>query len=167
MDIFSQKKLLIRLVVVLAVINIFSIGIMLWNGLRNDQKKDEPPREERRNLSDILKKELNLTDNQAAQIKNLREEFFCKERELSSLIKIERDSMNTLMFNKNTDEQLVKSLARRVSDNDYKMEMLRYEQAKQMKSICSTEQLEKFGSLVREIRDYLKPENKPEKRPND
>ena len=161
MDIFSQKKFLIRLVVVLAVLNIFSIGVLLWNGLRNNQRRDNPPREERRDLSDILKKELNLSEKQTEQIKILRQEFFSKERELSSIIKIERDSMNTLMFNKNTDEQLVQSLARRVSENDYKMEMLRYEQAKQMKSICSAEQLDKFGSLVIEIRDYLKPEKQP------
>jgi Spy/CpxP family protein refolding chaperone len=167
MDIFSQKKVLIRLVVILAILNVMSVGIMLWNGIVINNSRNIPPRVEKRDLSTILKNELNLTDQQAEQIKEIRDDFFKEERKLSSVIKMERDSMNTLMFNKNTDEQLVKSIARRVAENDYQMEMLRFEQAKQMKSICSKEQLEKFGSLVREIRDYFKPDNKHENRPAD
>ena len=52
-------------------------------------------------------------------------------------------------------------LAKRVSEYEYKMELLRYEQAQQFKSICTPEQREKFEALVKEIRDYFKPNNQP------
>ena len=71
--------------------------------------------------------------------------------------------MNAAMFNKTIDEETVKALAQRISDNDYEMEMMRFEQAKEFKSICNDEQLEKFEGLVKEIRDYFKPEEKPKK----
>jgi hypothetical protein len=43
---------------------------------------------------------------------------------------------------------------------------LRIEQSKQLKSICTPEQLDKFESLVIEIRDYLRPNNQKQKREN-
>ena len=41
--------------------------------------------------------------------------------------------------------------------------MSRYEQAKELKKICTPEQMEKFETLVLEIRDYFKPD-KPTKK---
>ena len=78
-------------------------------------------------------------------------------------VRNERDSMNTVMFNKNNNEELVKSLAKRISDNEYQMELLRFDQAKEFKSICTPEQLEKFEGLIKEIRDYFRPDNQPPK----
>jgi hypothetical protein len=37
------------------------------------------------------------------------------------------------------------------------------EQAQQLKTICTPQQLEKFDKLVIEIRDYFRPDNRPPK----
>ena len=102
-----------------------------------------------------------MTAEQTEQIKRLRENVFEKEKELTEVIRAERDSMNVAMFNKNTNEDEVKVLANRISTNEYKMEMIRLEQSKQLKTICTAEQLEKFEKLVLEIRDYFRPDNQP------
>jgi Spy/CpxP family protein refolding chaperone len=65
--------------------------------------------------------------------------------------------MNALMFNKLTDEAVVKALARGIAESEYQMELLRLEQAQNLKAICTPEQLEQFEALVKEIRDYFKP----------
>jgi Spy/CpxP family protein refolding chaperone len=109
-----------------------------------------------------LKQELNLNDSQVEQIQQLRSDFFEKEKVLARAIRAKRDSMNLVMFNKQTDEQLLKRLAREVADGEYEMELLRIAQAQQLKSICNPEQLEKFEGLVREIRDYFRPDNRPQ-----
>ena len=83
------------------------------------------------------------------------------------MIRSERDSMNLQMFNINTNEEKLKQLALNVSQNEYKMELLRIEQARQLKSICTPKQLEKFSSLVKEIRDYFKPQDRPGRRTPD
>lgn len=44
------------------------------------------------------------------------------------------------------------------------MELLRFEQAKELKSICNDKQQEKFEKLVKEIRDYFRPDNQPTNR---
>ncbi len=166
MDVFAQRKLLIRIVIILVFLNVFSIGIFLWK----DFSHKPPPREnreEQRDVSDVLKNQLNLSEKQVQQFKDIRSGFFDKEKALSKVIRAERDSMNEAMFNKNTSEDLIKSLAKAVADNEYQMELLRYEQSKQLKAICTPEQMEKFGELVKEIRDYFRPDNKPERKRKD
>jgi periplasmic protein CpxP/Spy len=163
MDIFSQKKLLIQIVILLVLLNLFLIGFFLCKDMLR-----KPPRQGNetgfRDVSDVLKRELNLSKDQVDQIKVLRSSYFETEEALAAVIKGERDSINMIMFNKSTNEELVRSLARRVADNDYKMELLRFEQAQKLKSICTPEQLEKFENLIIEIRDYFRQDNRPVKK---
>lgn len=158
MDIFSQKKMLLRLVVVLALLNVALIVFFAFKGERYDERKRGY-----RDVSGILEKELELNKKQVRQIDSLRAGFLQSEKVLAKTIRAERDSMNQLMFNKNTNDTLVLALARRVAENDYKMELLRIEQAKSFKSICTPAQRDKFEGLVKEIRDYFRPDNQPKK----
>ena len=163
MDIFAQNKILTRLVIVLVVINIISITLFVWKGTSHNPP---PPNEqnEGKDVSLILQKELKLSESQTEEIRKLRIDFFQKEKELETTIRDERDSMNVAMFNKSINDTLIVSLAKRVSENEYKMELLRFEQAKQFKALCTPEQLEKFNALVLEIRDYFKPEKEPKRK---
>ena len=163
MEIFSQNKLLIRCVIFLALLNVFSIGIFLWKEFHHGPLLF-PKNETYHDVSGILQRELNLTTQQTEQIKRLRSDFFEKETILTASIRNERDSINQLMFNKDTDTTLVKALAKRVADNEYQMELYRFEQAQQLKDICTPEQMNKFNGLVREIRDYFRPDNQPKRR---
>ncbi len=163
MDIFNQKKILVRIVVVLIVLNVILIGVILSNDfIRKPRRTTEM--KENREVSSILKRELSLSETQFEQIKNLRSAFFEKERILEATIRTERDSMNSEMFNQTIDEKRIQSLAKRIADNDYRMELLRFEQAKALRTVCTPEQLEKFNGLVKEIRDYFRPDNKPKRK---
>jgi LTXXQ motif family protein len=159
MDIFNQNKQLKRLVVVLTILNFFLIGFFLWKDVLH-----RPPSGNSRDFSDVsnvLEKELNLSPPQVEQMKSIRSAFFDKEKVLSTTIRSERDSMNVGMFNKNTSEVAMKILARNIAENEYKMELLRLQQAQELKAICTEAQQEKFEALVLEIRDYFRPNNPP------
>jgi protein CpxP len=166
MDIFTQKKILVRIVILLTVLNILLIGLFLWKDFFH---RPPPPvnanininYNEPRDISRILERELKLSKDQVNQIMNIRTVFFEKEKVLEKTIQSKRDSMNSVMFIAKTDEELVRSLAMRVADNEFNMEMLRFEQAKEFKSVCNPDQLQKFESLIREIRDYLQSNDKP------
>ena len=163
MDIFAQKKLLVRLFVILVAVNLISLGFFVF---KDYFRKPPPPPQnnnviENKDVSDILKKELNLTEKQTEQIKQIRANFPEKEKVLREVLNKERDSINAAIFSKNANEELIKGLARRIADNEYQVELLRYEQAKELKNVCTPEQLEKFQTLVNEIRDYFR--GKPQK----
>lgn len=163
MDVFTQNKILIRVIIVLVVFNLIFIALILREDFR-PRSHQSPKINGKGDISALLKRELNLDENQTRQIRDLRLAFFEKERILASAIRSERDSMNELMFSNNTNDLQIKSLAKRIADNDNQMELLRYEQALKLKSICTPVQLEKFNGLVKEIRDYFRPDPKPDKK---
>ena len=175
MDVFAQKKMLIRVVFFLAFLNLSAMGVFIWKEfiqkpphLRgdfrppSDNHRNPPPHHEmnKNHLSRILKDKLELDDNQVKLFDKLRTEFHNKENLVLKKLRAGRDSMNVEMFSKNTDDKLLNSVAKRVSENEFKMEMLKIEQAKKLKAICTPKQLEKFENLMREIRDYFKPEHR-------
>ena len=61
------------------------------------------------------------------------------------------------MFNKNCNEQKLVSIARKIGDNEYRIELSKINQSKQLKAICNASQLEKFQDLMFEMRDYSHP----------
>lgn len=159
MDIFAQNKVLLRLVVALIVLNIAAITGMWWVNSRSastveNARRPEPQAER---LIEVLRENLELRPEQVDQFRTIRKSFFEKERVLATTIRAGRDSMNTLMFRHQTDSALVRAVARRVADNEYIMELLRIEQAEQLKQVCTPEQQQRFENYMREIRDYLKP----------
>jgi len=167
MDIFTQKKLLFRIVILLAVLNIFSLGIFFGKDIFHkppqQERSDNNKSNDNRDVLSILERELNLTEKQSEEFKKIRSDFPDKERAVREVLNKERDSLNEEAFKNNPDEEKIKSLARKIADNEYKVELLRYEQAKEMKAVCTPEQQEKFEVLIKEIRDYLR-DNKQRKK---
>jgi Spy/CpxP family protein refolding chaperone len=158
MDIFTQKKYFVRVIIGLAAVN---IALMLWITFSYENRA--PKQQDLATLLTILKKELQLTPNQVAQIETLRADYFAKEKELLQLVQSKRDSMNVEMFLKTTDPVLMKALAERLAEHKVELEWIRYEQSQTFKAICTTEQLDKFGNLVKEIRRYFKSDEPPQK----
>jgi Spy/CpxP family protein refolding chaperone len=158
MDIFTQKKYFVRVIIGLAAVN---IALMLWITFSYENRA--PKQQDLATLLTILKKELQLTPNQVAQIETLRADYFAKEKELLQLVQSKRDSMNVEMFLKTTDPVLMKALAERLAEYKVELEWIRYEQSQTFKAICTPEQLDKFGNLVKEIRRYFKSDEPPQK----
>lgn len=162
MDIFTQNKILIRTIVVLIVMNVASIGLFIFKEIKpNHEPLLFPKNEEYKDVSGILKTELNLTDKQAIQFNQIRKRNFEKQAALKQIIRDNKDAMNVEMFNKNSNLLKIKFLSRQIAENEYKMEMLRFDQAQELKAVCNENQLEKFQDLVLEIRDYFRPDNQP------
>lgn len=165
MDIFTQQKIFIRTIIILVALNIGLIGFLIFKEMKPRHEPLLFPRNEQyKDLTNILKKELNLSDTQVAQFDEIRKRNFKKQADLTLIMRNDKDAMNSEMFNKNTDEFKIRALAQQSSENEYKMEMLRFAQAKELKAVCNADQLNKFQDLVLEIRDYFRPDNQPKRR---
>ena len=163
MDVFNQKKVLTRIIVFLILLNLITISFFVLK-----ESHHEPllfhKNEAYKDVTNVLKKELHLNDKQLKDFNNIRERFFEKEVVLKQTIKYQKDSMNVEMFNKNSNDNLIELLALKISQNEYKMELIRYEQAQELKAVCTPEQQERFQNLVIEIRDYFRPDNQPQRK---
>lgn len=165
MDIFRKQKIVSRTIIILVILNILLISLLFWKQMKpNHEPLLFPKNETYKDVSIILKKELNLNEKQVSNLDEIRERYYRVEIDLKRKIKDYKDDMNEEMFNKNTDEDKIIRLAKQISSFEYQMEMIRYGQAKELKSVCTPEQQEKFETLVKEIRDYFRPDNQPTKR---
>ncbi len=164
MDIFSQNKFLIRTILFLVVLNLGSITFFTIREMRPNRERDFPPSDEKKKeLSVILKKELNLSDEQVAQFDKIREQNASKKQELKQFINQDKDLLNQEMFNKNSSDDQLLALARKIGDNEYQIELSKINQSKQLKALCTQQQLDKFDDLIQEIRNYLQPINRLKK----
>lgn len=134
MDIFTQKKLLVRIVLILVLLNCTMMAALLWKDFFH--KNPGPGNgSEVRDVSGILEQELMLSPDQVKDIQRIRDEFSKKEQVLEAKIKMARDSMNSIMFSIQENDSLVKTLARHVAENEFHMEILRLEQANAIKAV--------------------------------
>lgn len=164
MDIFNQKKVLTRIIIFLIFLNLVTISFFALKDSQHHEPLLFPKNEAYKDVTNVLEKKLMLNDKQLKDFNSIRERYFEKELVLKQTIRNQKDSMNVEMFNKNTNEHLIKLLALKISENEYKMELLRYAQATELKAACTPEQQERFQNLVIEIRDYFRPDNQPQKR---
>lgn len=168
MDIFTQNKNLIRTVILLVLLNLILIFFLVWKEVTRRPEGSRgpelfPKNEEFRDVSGILKEKLNLSDIQASHIQKIRDDFYEKEKIIALTVRNKKDSMNVAMFNERTDEKQVQRLAKEITEYSYQMQLLRIEQAKKLKAVCTPEQQRKMKEMVVEIRDYFRPDNQPKK----
>ena len=165
MDIFRQQKYVMRTIIFLVLLNIGLISFFIWRELKpHHQPFLFPKNEAYKDVSGILKKELKLNEIQAQQFNAIREKYYHKEIGLKQKIKALKDAMNEEMYNENTNETKIMTLAKQISNGEYAIELLRYGQAKELKSVCTPQQQVQFKALVNKIRDYFRPDNQPFKR---
>lgn len=160
MDIFTRNKFLLRIIFLLIFLNLILTGYLLMQ-----KKGGTEDRRQRRGKEDsvqILKSKLNLSKDQERALLKLRADFAREEQEIVQLIRSQRDSMNAEMFHPETDIVTLKCMARRVAENEYRMELLRIEQSRELKNICTKEQLKEFQHLIINIRDFFQPQKKKE-----
>lgn len=161
MDLFYQKKFTTRIILILFLLNLSLMGLLVWKKVKQHEPYLYPKNETYRDVSGILKKELQLNDLQVIEFERIRTDYYQKEIVLKQQIKDAKDAMNEEMFNSSTNDSKIHKLACTISEDEYKMELIRYQQAKELKAVCTKEQLEKFEKLVKEIRDYFRPDNQP------
>lgn len=164
MDIFNQNKVLIRTIFVLVALNLVIIGFFIFKEMRPHREPDfRLELENKKELSAILKKELNLTNDQVVKFEKIRAQNAARKSKLKEVINHDKELLNIAMYSKNYNEEKVFALAKKISDNEYQIEVSKINQSQQLKAICNPEQQDKFETLVIEIQDYFKPNNHPKK----
>lgn len=165
MDILNQNRILMRATVVMMVLNFVLISFFIFKETRPHREAFLYPQNEKfKDVSSILRKKLQLTNEQVIAFENIRKRNFEKQFDLKQIIRDDKDEMNIEMFNKNIDYAKTAVLSKKIAQNELKMEQLQFAQAKELKAVCTPEQLDKFQDLVIEIRDYFRPDNQPNRR---
>jgi len=151
MDYFSKNKISVWIIVILVLLNLFTLSTIWYNQLRRPVR---PPREEMRHHRqglEMLGQKLKLTDEQVKIFEGMRQQHFEKMKPLQEEIISVRQQLMDELSKAEPDTALVNILIKSIGDKETVLERNRFEHFMELRSVCTPEQKEKFEILLREL----------------
>jgi periplasmic protein CpxP/Spy len=162
MDWINKNNFLKWLVIVLLVINTLSI-IFIWTNILNrkeppEMRKFGPPPDK----IDFLQKELNLTDEQAQKFEEYRKEFFSASDKLFTEMNMLQNELTGNLLKKENVPAVTDSIINQIGKIQAALEELRFNHFKELLSLCTPEQKEKFIPIIKKITERKPPPDRKE-----
>jgi periplasmic protein CpxP/Spy len=153
MDFFSKHKFTTVTIIVLVILNLFTLSLILIREFRKPEPPFIPTREAARpdRVMFFLQRELDLTEEQAKQFIQLRRDHFA---EVQNILKDIQDIKKTMMdelFAGQPDEQKLEALAQQIGEMEGRREMLVNRHFMELKAVCRPEQREKLQHLLHRV----------------
>jgi len=149
---FFKKKEFIRwFVISLTVINLASLGTILYYSL-NHPKTNGHKFDKRLHAFDYLQKKLDLTDLQQEKIKTFQESHFEMTHELHTKVSKLRSSLFEEMSSINSDSILIEKTIKEMSEYRTQLEREMAYHFRDMKSVLTIAQQKKFKKLMKRIK---------------
>lgn len=144
MTLVRNHKFLWSLILLLAVLNLLSLGA-LWK-TREQEPARIPEQRPARNTT-FLPDRLEFNEDQQIRFAAMRDSHRAELRVLMDDIRIQRDSLRNLLKMEAPAEEALE-VSTRIGDLQTELEMLNYEHFREVLSICSEEQKEAMLDLM-------------------
>jgi hypothetical protein len=157
----NNKRFWIVLVAILVLVNVISLGF-LWFGRYKHEKHSF--RDEKPNTEQMIKKKLNLSDEQLRQFKSERKRHFRQVRPLESELR----DLKKQLFEMNVDGISEVDISPKLSEIRQvqgEIDSLTYSHFATLRSYCHEDQIEDFNMMLKHmLRRGFKNEMDPELR---
>jgi Spy/CpxP family protein refolding chaperone len=165
MDIFSQKKFMIWTIALLVLLNIISM-MALWY-----QRGGQPPQARRQadqrqeSVTQFLNRELQLTEEQKKEFERLRREHFEASTRLNQEMREAKRELFDRVGAPAPDKTAIEKLAGEIGAKQSQLELLLFNHFTALQNKCTSEQQEKFRSILHDILNLMRPQNQSGERP--
>jgi len=151
MDWKKQNKFTTWSIIFLVVVNIITISTMwlLLTKERGPQPFDQLKRPQ--GSMELMQKELNLSKEQKENFEKARVASFEKSKKLLDKMNELKEKLSKELVNDNIDSTVVTSLVQEIGSTHAKLEKLRFDHFKELLSLCSKEQKEKFKPILEKL----------------
>jgi len=152
MDIFTKKRFTFWAIILLVILNVFTISL-LWLNQYSRPVAPPPlrePKEDQRTLQ-FLQKELSLTDVQIHQYDELRRVHAEQTRVLVNQIRQLKKDMMDEIFNYELDTLKAMQIADLIGKKQTELERITFKHFLDLKELCGKEQLNKLQGLMDEF----------------
>ncbi len=165
-----NKNRLIRIIVFLTIINISTIGTIIYHTyFQHFDSEDKLPEQidvPNNHLGRFFREELNLTDEQHRQFKVLRQKFHGNAVTVSNKMQVVRGEIMTELGKDKSDTAYLHSLAKEIGDLHEELKHLTFEYYLGMKNICNDNQKEKLYQIFRAMSENGAEIKMPNKKTN-
>ena len=159
MDIFSQKKFMIWTITLLVLLNIISLAT-LWY-----QRSERPPQQVRQgeqrqeSVTQFLNRELQLADDQKKEFERLRREYVDASTKLNEEIRAAKKSLFDLLAAPAPEKTTIDKLTGEIGTKQAQLDLMLFNHLTALRTLCTPVQRDKFNTILREIRDLMRPQN--------
>jgi Spy/CpxP family protein refolding chaperone len=152
MDYFSKNKISLWIIVILVLLNLFTLSTIWYDRFHIPDRFPRPEgRHQRQDGLKRLERKLNLTADQIKIFESLRQQHFEKMVPLhQEIFSIRRELMDEVIKTE-PDTARIRELTSRIGVKETERERNIIEHFTEMRSVCTPAQREKFESLLREL----------------
>lgn len=149
MNYFSTQRVITWTILLLILLNLSTLAL-LWLA-RFQKPAVPPPKDGDRATEQFLQQELGLTDEQARQFEELRQQHFEQSKPVVDAMQQLKRELLEEVFASAPDQETMQNLAAEIGTNQAALETLRYRHFLELKSLCQPDQAQKFRALFHEI----------------
>ncbi len=143
----STNKVLTIAVVLLLVTNIALIAFMVMG----KSKRSEKPGGGKGSTSEMMARELNMTEQQKKDHKQLKEEHLKSIRPLFDSIRAAKTAMYALLKDSTTSDSMVDVYSRQIGEKQSTIDKLTFAHFKRIRNLFTAEQQPKFDQFVQKM----------------
>lgn len=154
MNSIKNNKLLSLLTLLLLVINVVTLT-MVWKNNRQYSNPGEPPIQGP--VFEFVTTELNLTEQQQAKYRVLREEHQSQQRPLLDSIRKAKEAFFELLKDTAVSEATVAAYNNKGLALQGQLELVHFRHFQQLRAICNSEQQRKFDGIIQTVLRRLAP----------
>jgi Spy/CpxP family protein refolding chaperone len=160
MDFFTKNKMLFWCVIILAVLNVVTL-VSFWVG--KPPRRLTPDSRRGQDGGKIMAERLQLTDEQAKQLEQIRNEHFMRTGPLQDdTHKIRLDILHEL-FNSEPNQTRIQNLLAEISSKQDQFEKYLFTHFQELKNACNEDQAKELKIMLRDLIESTRPRD-PERR---
>ncbi len=162
MDFFTKNKLLFWCVIILAILNIATLGSFWFTAPGQGRNR---PAEKAPDGGKLMKERLDLTDEQAERFERIRTEHFARTRPLQDAMHRIRLDLLHEIFQPQPDEAVIQKLQTELQNKHGQFETNLFAHFRELKNACKPEQIKELKIMLRELIDSTRPRAAGQKMP--
>ncbi len=139
------------LLFIIAVLLISNIALVVYTFTGRCEHKPPTKDQNKSGITSALQNEVGFSEQQLAQYKNLREEHWKIAKPLFDSMQKGKELLFNLTQTASVDDSLVQNAAASIASHQKLMELQSFRHFKQVRDLCSAEQLPRYDSVLKKI----------------
>jgi Spy/CpxP family protein refolding chaperone len=163
MDFLTKRRLTNLAMIVLVILNLFTLTMLWFHQLRERLFPPPPPpdTEGPGRVEHFLERELDLTKEQVERFDELRKQHFLRSEAIMEEIHQLKREITEQLFLSSPDTGKVGRLTEEIGSRQAQLERLLFKHFTDLKSACQPEQKRKFETLIHDLMEVIEPRHAP------
>lgn len=165
METKNYNKLFSGIIIVLVLINIFTLAF-LWYSFGKRPSLPPPIQhigemDRKPPMTDFIARELKFDATQGKKLEDILYNHHKNVETIQDSIRTLKDEISKEISSATPDENKIKSIARSIGDLQSNIEMARYEHFQNIKALCNADQLKLFDEMIKNLMTHQNQEPHP------